>query len=66
MHAQIVLSHPSQDYSPLFLEIADAFFEKELFKDANEIYEALGADAAVGILTSHHDYSCDVSMSLLI
>ena len=47
MHSKIVLSHPAQDFSPLFLEIVDAFFEKELFKEANEIYEVLGADAAV-------------------
>ena len=47
MHASIVLLHDVMDYAPLFAEIADAYFEKDLCADAKPIYELLGADAGV-------------------
>lgn len=50
MHANIVLSHDLLDYSPLFVEIADAYFDMEMYKEASPLYELLGEDAAVGWL----------------
>ena len=47
MHANIVLSQDIADYAALFSEIADAYFERELYEDAAHIYEMLGADAGV-------------------
>lgn len=47
MHANIVLSQELLDYSPLFVEIADAFFERQMYADASPLYELLGEDAAV-------------------
>jgi general transcription factor 3C polypeptide 3 (transcription factor C subunit 4) len=47
MHANIVLSQDLLDYSPLFVEIADAYFEREMYADASPLYELLGEDAAV-------------------
>ena len=35
------------DYSPLFVEIAEAYFEREMYADAKPIYEVLGGDPAV-------------------
>ena len=35
------------DYSILFAEIADAYFEKDMFAEAKPIYEQLGGDPAV-------------------
>ena len=42
-----MLSQDVLDYAPLFAEIADAYFERELYADARPIYETLGIDAAV-------------------
>lgn len=47
MHASLVLAHDVMDYAPLFAEIADAFFERNMFADARPIYETLGMDAGV-------------------
>jgi general transcription factor 3C polypeptide 3 (transcription factor C subunit 4) len=47
LHASIVLSHDVMDYAPLFAEIADAYFDKDVYADAKPIYELLGADAGV-------------------
>ena len=47
MHADIILSEDVLDYAALFVEIADAYFERELYADARPIYELLGADASV-------------------
>ncbi|KAJ7876870.1 TPR-like protein [Mycena olivaceomarginata] len=44
MHAAIVLSQDILDYAPLFSEIADAYFERELFGEALGIYELLGCN----------------------
>ncbi|KAG6839022.1 hypothetical protein C0991_006559, partial [Blastosporella zonata] len=51
LHANAVLSQHVLDYAPLFAEIADAYFDKELYADARPIYELLGADAAVRFLS---------------
>jgi hypothetical protein len=47
MHANIVLSQDLLDYSPLFVEIADAYFDQEMYSEASPLYELLGEDAAV-------------------
>ena len=47
MHANIVLSQDLLDYSPLFVEIADAYFDREMYVEASPLYELLGEDAAV-------------------
>ncbi|TFK72655.1 TPR-like protein [Pluteus cervinus] len=44
IHANIILSQDVFDYSPLFVETADAYYEKELYADARPIYELLGSD----------------------
>ncbi|KAF7361060.1 TPR-like protein [Mycena sanguinolenta] len=44
IHAAIVLGQDILDYAPLFCEIADAFFDRELFSDALAIYEVLGSN----------------------
>lgn len=41
------MSQDILDYAPLFTEIADAFFERELFAEARAIYELLGANDTV-------------------
>jgi hypothetical protein len=51
MHASIVLTHEITEYASLFAEIADAYFDKEMYVDARPVYEALGSDASV---------SCDI------
>ncbi|PBK91165.1 TPR-like protein [Armillaria gallica] len=50
MHADIVLSEDVLDYAALFVEIADVYFERELYADARPIYELLGADASMSSL----------------
>ncbi|KAJ3497276.1 hypothetical protein NMY22_g19715 [Coprinellus aureogranulatus] len=45
-HANAVLAEDVLDYAVLFGEIADAYFERELYADAKPIYELLGADPA--------------------
>lgn len=52
MHANIVLSQDLLDYSPLFVEIADAYFEREMYAEASPLYELLGEDAIVCIVLS--------------
>jgi general transcription factor 3C polypeptide 3 (transcription factor C subunit 4) len=47
MHANTVLSQDVLDYAPLFVEIADAYFELELYAEARPIYELLGTDPGV-------------------
>ncbi|KAI5998108.1 hypothetical protein EDD15DRAFT_2243627 [Pisolithus albus] len=50
MHATIVLSQDVLDYAALFVEIADAYFEREMYSDARPIYETLGAEPATSSL----------------
>ncbi|KAI0766969.1 TPR-like protein [Trametes elegans] len=45
MHAKIVLAQDTAEYAPLFSEIADAYFEREMYAEAGHIYEMLGGDA---------------------
>jgi len=46
-HASIVLSQDVIDYAPLFVEIADAYVDQEMYAQARPIYEMLGQDAGV-------------------
>ncbi len=55
LHANVVLAEDVLDYSVLFAEIADAYFEKELFAEAKPIYELLGGDPAVRFFASSVD-----------
>ncbi|KZT05046.1 TPR-like protein [Laetiporus sulphureus 93-53] len=50
IHANIVLSQDVTEYAPLFGEIADAYFERELYAEAGRIYEILGGDAGTSSL----------------
>jgi len=50
-HASIVLSQDVVDYAPLFVEIADAYFDREMYAQARSIYEMLGQDAGVCCLS---------------
>ena len=50
-HANIVLSQGIVDYAPLFVEIADAYFDREMYAQARPIYEMLGQDAGVCCLS---------------
>ncbi|RXW22111.1 hypothetical protein EST38_g3735 [Candolleomyces aberdarensis] len=45
-HADAVLSEDVLDYAVLFSEIADAYFEREMYAEAKPIYELLGGDPA--------------------
>jgi general transcription factor 3C polypeptide 3 (transcription factor C subunit 4) len=47
LHARAILSEEVLDYSVLFAEIADAYFEREMYAEAKPIYELLGGDPAV-------------------
>lgn len=46
-HADIILAQDVLEYGPLFTEIADAYFEREMYLEARHIYELLGGDAGV-------------------
>ncbi|PPQ68724.1 hypothetical protein CVT26_003630 [Gymnopilus dilepis] len=46
LHANAVLSEEVLDYSVLFAEIADAYFERGMYAEAKPIYELLGGDPA--------------------
>lgn len=56
MHADIVLSQDALDYAALFGEIADAYFELDMYSDAGPIYEVLGADPAVRHIHTIHQH----------
>ncbi|TBU44059.1 TPR-like protein [Dichomitus squalens] len=45
MHAKVILGQDVAEYAPLFSEIADAYFEREMYSEAGHIYEMLGGDA---------------------
>ncbi|KIY47854.1 TPR-like protein [Fistulina hepatica ATCC 64428] len=45
-HANIILSQDVLDYAALFTEIADAYFEREMYAEAKPIYELLGTDVS--------------------
>ncbi|RPD58991.1 TPR-like protein [Lentinus tigrinus ALCF2SS1-7] len=44
MHAQVVLAQDVAEYAPLFSEIADAYFDREMYAEAGHIYEMLGGN----------------------
>ena len=50
MHAKVILAQDAAEYAPLFAEIADAYFEREMYAEAGHIYEMLGGDAGVSTL----------------
>ncbi|KAJ6595740.1 hypothetical protein DFH09DRAFT_146419 [Mycena vulgaris] len=50
LHVSAVLSEDVLDYAPLFGEIADAYFEREMYGEARPIYEVLGAEASTSSL----------------
>lgn len=47
MHAKVILAQDVAEYAPLFSEIADAYYEREMYAEAGHIYEMLGGDAGV-------------------
>ena len=49
LHASVILSQDVKSFSVLFAEIADAYYEKQLWADAKPIYELLGMDSEVSI-----------------
>ncbi|KAJ7359218.1 hypothetical protein DFH08DRAFT_686174 [Mycena albidolilacea] len=50
LHVGAVLSEDVLDYAPLFLETADAYFEREMYAEARPIYELLGGEASTSSL----------------
>ncbi|KAJ7754445.1 hypothetical protein B0H16DRAFT_744536 [Mycena metata] len=50
LHVGAVLSEDVLDYAPLFVETADAYFEREMYAEARPIYELLGAEASTSSL----------------
>jgi len=51
MHTRIVLEQDVVNYAPLFHEIADAYFDCDMYDEAKPIYEVLGRDAGVRLLS---------------
>jgi general transcription factor 3C polypeptide 3 (transcription factor C subunit 4) len=47
LQANSVLSNEALDYSVLFAETADAYFEREMYAEAKPIYELLDGDPAI-------------------
>ncbi|KAJ7741412.1 hypothetical protein DFH07DRAFT_837995 [Mycena maculata] len=50
LHVSAVLSEDVLDYAPLFVETADAYFEREMYAEARPIYELLGGEASTSSL----------------
>ncbi|KAF7318942.1 hypothetical protein HMN09_00230000 [Mycena chlorophos] len=50
LHAATLLSEDILDYAPLFVEVADAYFEREQYAEARPIYETLGAETTTSSL----------------
>ncbi|KAJ7512667.1 TPR-like protein [Mycena galericulata] len=50
LHVSAILSEDALDYAPLFVETADAYFEREMYAEARPIYELLGAEASTSSL----------------
>ncbi|KAJ7686640.1 hypothetical protein B0H17DRAFT_1204069 [Mycena rosella] len=46
LHVSAVLAEDMLDYAPLFVEIADAFFERDMYTEARPIYEMLGGEVS--------------------
>ncbi|KAF7325830.1 hypothetical protein MKEN_00433700 [Mycena kentingensis (nom. inval.)] len=49
-HVNCVLAEDVLDYTPLFVEIADAYFDRQLYAEARPIYEILGSDTTTSSL----------------
>jgi hypothetical protein len=47
----------------LFVEIADAYFDREMYAQARPIYEMLGQDAGVRCPSAHHTIASWLFMS---
>lgn len=47
MHASIVLAQDFREYAVLFIEIADAYFQREMYAEARQVYDILGTDETV-------------------
>jgi general transcription factor 3C polypeptide 3 (transcription factor C subunit 4) len=60
MHANVILSQDVLDYSPLFGEIADAYFERSIYAEAARIYEILGGDPGVSISLIIKEFASDI------
>lgn len=58
MHVSVVLAQDVLDYAALFGEIADSYFEREMYADARPIYEVLGAHPAVRSLPPTYPSPC--------
>ncbi|KAJ7666264.1 hypothetical protein DFH06DRAFT_1470427 [Mycena polygramma] len=50
LHVSAVLAEDVLDYAPLFVETADAYFEREMYAEARPIYELLGGEASTSSL----------------
>ncbi|KAJ3795759.1 hypothetical protein GGU11DRAFT_209264 [Lentinula aff. detonsa] len=46
IHANVVLQEDVLDYAALFIEIADAYYERDMWAEAKPVYEILGTDAS--------------------
>ncbi|KAJ3836438.1 hypothetical protein F5878DRAFT_259541 [Lentinula raphanica] len=46
IHANVVLQEDALDYAPLFIEIADAYYERGMWAEAKPIYEILGTNSS--------------------
>ncbi|KAJ7259647.1 TPR-like protein [Mycena rebaudengoi] len=59
IHTEVVLAQDMFDYAPLFTEIADSYFERDLFADARGIYELLGANEVTSsVYILHQTAAC--------
>ncbi|KAJ7143345.1 TPR-like protein [Mycena crocata] len=47
LHASALLAENILDYAPLFVELADTYFEEKMYTEALSIYEMLGTEASV-------------------
>jgi general transcription factor 3C polypeptide 3 (transcription factor C subunit 4) len=63
MHASIVLSSDVREYSVLFIDLADAYFELGMYDEALRIYIELGAHEEV--LLSFYSRSCHLFRAIV-
>jgi len=70
VHADIILAEDPLDYAPLFVELADAFYEKDMFEEARPIYELLGSSAEVSpilwFIVLHHELASELRQAVSI
>ena len=55
MHGTLVLDNDIREYSPLFLELAGAYYDKGLYEAALRVYEELAThhEACLSRMTSN-------------